>query len=334
MEPIPVAPPPAAGGYWRGKRERGEALGAAVASALSERPADVVVTALHAAPATIAAARAAGRPSVLQLHSYESLCKYAFDAGSACRPASGCAACPRAASLQPPERRELLRARKAQGRALVQADRLIAPSRAVADACAAWCGRRPAIVPGATAAPEPLEARPDGPVLLAAARWSTNKGLALLEPLARALGPRRLAVTERGLPGEMRVELARLEHVDVVPNAPVGALLAAAGTLLVPSQWPEPFGRLAFEGLAAGVPTLAARVGGLAEFVPSDQLVAPPDSVPAWVSAIDELDDPDRRRAARRAGIAAARRTVAVPPAGRLEAVLRDTAEHRVASAE
>src|SRR5206468_387153 len=51
-EPLPVAPPAPATGYWRGKRERREALAAAVRARLSERPPDVVVTALHAAPAT------------------------------------------------------------------------------------------------------------------------------------------------------------------------------------------------------------------------------------------------------------------------------------------
>jgi hypothetical protein len=61
------APPPAP--YWRNKRERREAMGAAVSAALQERPADIVVTALHAAPAVIDAARAAGgdRARPLQL---------------------------------------------------------------------------------------------------------------------------------------------------------------------------------------------------------------------------------------------------------------------------
>ena len=181
-------------------------------------------------------------------------------------------------------------------------------------------------MPSVIEARPPLGDRPDGPVLLASARWSENKGLALLEPLAERLAPRALLVTARGLPDPMRARLERLPHVEVVPNAPARALLSAAGMLLVPSQWPEPFGRLAFEGLAAGVPTVVANVGGMTEYVPAGRRVDPPDSVAAWVRAVRALDVPRRRRDARREGILAARRVVAVPPAERLEAVLREAA--------
>jgi glycosyltransferase involved in cell wall biosynthesis len=320
VEAIPVSTPAPRGGYWRRKRERGQALGAASGAALDERGANVVVTALHAAPAVIAAAQARGHPCTLMLLSYESMCKYAFDAGTECRPKTGCRGCPHAASLDPSERRELLAAREAHEGALRRADALVAPSRAVADACAAWCGRRPEIVPGVTVAEPPFES-PDGPLVMAAARWSPNKGLGLLEPIARALSPRPVTVTARGLPPDVRARLAQLENLELV-DAPARRLLAGAGALLVPSQWPEPFGRLAFEGLAAGVPTLAAAVGGMTEYVPAPQLVDPPDSVAAWVRAVRTLDDPARRKAARRRGIEAARRIVAMPPAERLERVL------------
>ncbi len=341
VEGVAVAAPDADGGYWARKRARRERLGTAVARELARRPADVVVTALHAAPGAIAAAGEVGAASVLVLHSYESLCKYAFDAGSECRPRSGCRACPRALALDPDERRELIAARAAHGEALAAVACVVAPSRAVAEACRAWSGREAAIVPdvagvepergpdsrGAAAREVGRHAEPGadgaGRILLAAARWSPNKGAGLLAPLARALAPRPLAITARGLPAELRAELQELRHVDVVANAPIRHLLAAASVLLVPSQWPEPFGRLAFEGLAAGVPTLASAVGGLREYVPGPQLVDPPGSVAAWAGAVRALDDPEHRRAARRAGIRAARQVVAVPPADRLETVLR-----------
>jgi Glycosyl transferases group 1 len=321
VEGILVSAPAGRGGYWRRKRERGEALGAASGAALDEREANMVVTALHGAPAVIAAAHARGHPCTLMLLSYESMCKYAFDAGTECRPKTGCRGCPPAASLDPSERRELLAARAAHEGALRGADALVAPSRAVADACAVWCGRRPEIVPGVTVAEPPVESRPDGPLVMAAARWNPNKGLGLLEPIARALAPRRISVTARGLSPDLRTGLEELENVEV-RDAPARELLSGAGALLVPSQWPEPFGRLAFEGMAAGVPTLAAAVGGMTEYVPASQLVDPPDSVAAWVRAVRSLDDPARRRAARSLGIEVARRIVAVPPAERLERVL------------
>ncbi|MDX6511322.1 MAG: hypothetical protein QOE36_826, partial [Gaiellaceae bacterium] len=103
LEPAPVPP----GRYWREKRARRERLGALVEAELARRPADVVVTQLHAAPAVIEEAACAGAATVLVLPSYESLCKHAFDAASACTPRSGCRTCPAALGLAPEERREL-----------------------------------------------------------------------------------------------------------------------------------------------------------------------------------------------------------------------------------
>ena len=37
--------------------------------------------------------------------------------------------------------------------------------------------------------------------------------------------------------------------------------------LVVPSTWPEPFGRVAVEGMAAGLPVIVADSGGLPEVI-------------------------------------------------------------------
>ena len=332
VEPLPVAAPAGGdSGYWAVKRRRREAIGRGVDAALSARPADVVVTALHAAPAAIASGRRHGAATVLMLHSYEALCKYAFDPGSACRPRSRCRDCPRARDLDPTEREELFAAREAHEGSLAQADRLVAPSRFVAGACQAWCGRRPVVVPDVTVAGPPLPASPAGHVLLASARWRPHKGVDLLEPLARELAPRPVAITEGGLDSALRERLAALPHVQVRPNAPIDELLTGARALLVPSQWPEPFGRLAFEGLAAGIPTLASAVGGLTDYVPAAQLVEEPGSVSAWARALEAVEEPSRWEAARRGGMEAAREVVREPPADRLETVLAEAASALVA---
>jgi hypothetical protein len=320
------APEPRPDAYWAAKRACGDAVGRAVAGELATRPADVVITTLHSAPATIASARSAGVPAVLALHSYESLCKHAFDAGSRCRPSSHCEDCPRAAALSPSEREGLLASRRAQERGLRDAAALVAASAAVADRCEAWCGRRPAVVPDVTAAHPPVRAQVDGPLVLAAAHWSENKGAALLEPIARGAAPRTLRITERGLSPGARARLENVESVEVVPNRSAADLLHGAGMLLVPSQWPEPFGRLAFEGLSAGVPTLAAAVGGMAEYVPPAQLVRPAGSAAAWLDAIHALEDPARWQAARDDGLAAARDVLAAQPLARWEAILQEIA--------
>ncbi|MDX6513257.1 MAG: hypothetical protein QOE36_2761, partial [Gaiellaceae bacterium] len=152
----------------------------------------------------------------------------------------------------------------------------------------------------------------------------------LLEPLARGLGHRTLRVTRAGLVGEAAARLAALPHVELVDPAPIEHLLAGASVLVVPSQWEEPFGRVAFEGLAAGVPTLASAVGGPAGLVPAEQLVRPPDEPAAWLAALASLEDHAAWEAARERGLSAARAVLALDAPERLERLLVAVAAGRL----
>ena len=320
VELCAIPPPPDGPGYWSTKRRRREAVAEGVAALLRERDVDVVASTLHAAPGATAAATAAGVPVTLFLHSYEPFCKYAFDAGSRCVPGSGCRSCPAASALPPSERSELLASRQAHRRAVEHAAEVIATSATVARACEDWAGRRPVVAHAIPPEVPPARARRDGHVLLAAAEWSPNKGGELLEPLAEALAPHRLAITVDGLERSLARRLRRHRHVRLVPNAPLAELLEGAAAVLVPSQWPEPFGRLAYEGLAAGVPTLAAAVGGLREFVPPEQLVDRPADPMRWRESLDAvLEDWE---AARTRGRVATDAIQADDPLGRIEATL------------
>jgi len=302
VEGVAVAPPPSADAYWLDKRIRGERVATAVDDALHRRRADVVLTQLHAAPAVIAASQRFGVPTVLLLPSYESFCKYAFDAGSECRPSSRCRSCPRAIALDAPERAELWRAREAHEAALCSATALVAPSEAVADASQRWCGRRPVVVPSVTAGLRPARASLRGHLLLAAAQWNRNKGLDLLGPIARRVAPRRVVITTAGLSPGYRRCLTSLSNVIVRANAPLPDLIEGAAVVLMPSQMPETFGRIAFEALSAGVPVLASALGGLKEFVPPDLLVEEHANPVAWAEAVTSLDHPGRWERARRRG--------------------------------
>lgn len=319
--------------YWAGKRIRREKVSEAVRAELAGKGADVVATALHAGPGVVAAAEAVGIPTVLFVHSYESLCKYAYDAPTSCAPRSECRDCPRALALPDDERAELLASRHEHARSLLTATELIAPSRAVADEVEAWTGRRPDVAAGALRDVPSARADIAGPIVLAAARWGANKGSELLEPLADALAPCRLAITADGLDAELAERLRARPNVRVIPNAPVGELLDGAAALLVPSQWQEPFGRLAFEGLAAGVPTVASGVGGLREFVPAEQLVDPPSSPGRWRDAVEMILQPEHWEAARLRGRAAAAAVLATEPVRTIEAVLARAASTRDARA-
>jgi glycosyltransferase involved in cell wall biosynthesis len=77
----------------------------------------------------------------------------------------------------------------------------------------------------------------------------------------------------------------RITFTGFISDADLVALNKSADVLVVPSIY-EPFGIVALEGMAAGVPVVASQVGGLTEFIEHDKtgvLIYPrnPESI-AW----------------------------------------------------
>jgi glycosyltransferase involved in cell wall biosynthesis len=322
VEAIAKPAPGGSGGHgWPDRLRRSQRVRELVAELLAHDAPDAVISHLDAGAGALAAARAAGVPSVLLLAGYDTLCRHAATGAAGCRPESRCRDCPRMLDLAPAERAAMLKLRARHDAALAAASCVVAPSRAVAAACRRISGRGAAVAAPVTGAPAPALADPRGRVVLVSSQWTRQKGVELLAPIASRLAERPVLVrAPNGLPGDARRALARLGNVTVDGSASgIGPLLDGAAAVLVPAQAPEPFGRVAFEALAAGVPTLASATGGLPEFVPPEQLVRESGDPDAWAAAVRALDHPGEWDAARRRGLAAARRVLATDPAGRIE---------------
>lgn len=82
-------------------------------------------------------------------------------------------------------------------------------------------------------------------------------------------------------------EAAALPNVELPGRMRPRDFLALSKLVLVPSQWPEPFGRIAVEALANAIPVLASRAGGLRDIV-GDGAMGIDDytSIDAWESRL------------------------------------------------
>ncbi len=144
-----------------------------------------------------------------------------------------------------------------------------------------------------------LPLRADAPVV-AVGRLHRSKGhAALLRAIAMMAEPRRLTIYGEGPERETLEALALRLGVDVdLPgNASLEeireSILPSAAALIMPSL-SEAFGLAAVEALAAGIPVVASRVGGLCEVVTdgvTGYLVAP-ESPEELASAIDRVLEP------------------------------------------
>ena len=90
----------------------------------------------------------------------------------------------------------------------------------------------------------------------------------------------------------------RITFTGFIPDSDLVSLTRAADVMVVPSIY-EPFGIVALEGMAAGVPVVASQVGGLTEFIEHDKtgvLTYPrkPDSIAWGINHV--LSNPDHAR--------------------------------------
>ena len=90
----------------------------------------------------------------------------------------------------------------------------------------------------------------------------------------------------------------RINFTGFLPDHELVALTRSADVLVIPSVY-EPFGIVALEGMAAGVPVVASQVGGLAEIIEHDKtgvLVYPrnPDSIAWGINHV--LSNPDHAK--------------------------------------
>jgi glycosyltransferase involved in cell wall biosynthesis len=218
--------------------------------------------------------------------------------------------CAHTANLKPLPKRYRSSARRAE--ALRNADLVISYSSAVDRHLAANGLERRRIVPF-PATIEPIEGSGHDKRrrVVFAGRMVRHKGIAVLIRAAREVDAEFVICGDGREMEAMRRLASRLDVADRVSfRGWLGAEelareLAEASVVVMPSLWPEPFGLVGIEALAAGRPVIASATGGIEDWLEAgvSGLCVQPGNVGELVLALDELlADPDRQRAMGAAG--------------------------------
>jgi glycosyltransferase involved in cell wall biosynthesis len=144
-----------------------------------------------------------------------------------------------------------------------------------------------------------LRLLPDAPYLLFVGDIRRDKGVdVLLDAYRRLHDPPELVLLGKvwpETPGELPSGVRLLQNW---PNSAVRAAMRRCLALVVPSIWPEPFGIVIVEAMAAGRPVVASAIGGIPEIARDglEALLVPPDDAPALARALDRITrDADER---------------------------------------
>jgi len=123
-----------------------------------------------------------------------------------------------------------------------------------------------------------------------------HKGLHIVQELVSGRFKHRSFLFVEGFmePESYGVALVRSGNVVHARRSPdVAAVYLMTNMLLIPSQWEEPFGRVALEAMYNRIPVIASNTGGLKDSVGSGGLLIDDfTSVDAWADAIERMDDP------------------------------------------
>jgi glycosyltransferase involved in cell wall biosynthesis len=235
---------------------------------------------------SLAAAREAGARVVLHLHNYRLVCAVAtcFTRGEDCTRCHGRNTAPGV----------LLRCRGSVAEAAVYGAALSVWQRRLARSVDAFVvpsafalgrlhdlgaplGGRARVIPSVQRSFAERSAAADGRYALVAGRLTPEKGIADAIVACNRAGVSLVVAGDGPQLGDLHALGGDVRFVGRVSADELAALRREAALAIVPSRYEEILPLAALEAMAAGLPVVAARSGGLAEVVPEEGLYPPGD---------------------------------------------------------
>jgi glycosyltransferase involved in cell wall biosynthesis len=156
-----------------------------------------------------------------------------------------------------------------------------------------------------------------------------HKGLGIAQTLVNSKLKERPFLFVEGFidPEAHGIALSRSGNLVHARRSPdVATIYLMTRTVIIPSQWEEPFGRIALEAMYNRIPVIASRTGGLVESVGEGGiLIEKFGDVEAWVEAIERLDDHRERRRVVEAGTRHVKQFSLEDEADKLLGILEET---------
>lgn len=257
---------------------------------IRSRP-DVLITQRSLSPASVKAAREQGIPSIVFVRDLTPVCP-------AC-PTFGMRECQGRCQQHMPVHLKpfyhFFRKMRARYHAMLSAaDLVVANSRFIADAIHSCTGRRAKVVYPFIDEPEQGNGLGDRVGFL---RPEKTKGVDVFLSVARQYSQQYLVAGPATR--SVKKELDKLPHVEYHPwIADIDEFYRQCRVLLVPSLWPEPFGRVAAEAMARGIPCIVSDRGALPEVVgDAGIIIHNREDTKAWSEAISSVLEDDELRA-------------------------------------
>ena len=127
-----------------------------------------------------------------------------------------------------------------------------------------------------------------------------HKGLGIAHTLVMRRFPDRPFLFVEGFidPEQHGIYLSRSGNLVHARRSPdVATIYSMSHVVIIPSQWEEPFGRVALEAMLSNVPVVASRTGGLPESVGEGGILIDDfANADRWVEAIETLRSGRERR--------------------------------------
>jgi glycosyltransferase involved in cell wall biosynthesis len=280
-----LAPPRAAAGLLGGGLRPGAVAGAV------RRSGARAVHAHNVWPAfgwrALAAAREAGARVVLHLHNYRLVCAVAtcFTHGEDCTRCHGRNTLPGVRLNCRGSRTEAIVYAASlalwQRRLTEAVDAFVVPSAFALErlnALGAPLGDRAVVIPSVQRSLASSSRASSGRYALAAGRLTPEKGIADAVAACAAAGVPLVVAGDGPQLEELRALGGDVRFVGRVSASELARLRSGAALAIVPSRYEEILPLAALEAMAAGLPVVAARAGGLAETVPEEGLYPPGDA--------------------------------------------------------